>query len=68
MGLNNGVVQMKRLLIGVSAFLVTMGLSAPAAWATVTVLSANLIGANEVPPVSTVTGSDPRATIKKLSP
>jgi hypothetical protein len=58
-GLNNGVVQMKRLLIGVSAFLVTMGLSAPAAWATVTVLSANLIGANEVPPVASPgTGTD----------
>ena len=64
----SGVAQMRKLLIGVSAFLLTTVLSAPAGWAAVTVLSANLIGANEVPPVSTVTGSDPRATIKKLSP
>jgi hypothetical protein len=46
----SGVAQMKRLLIGVSAFLLTTALSAPAGWAAVTVLSANLIGANEVPP------------------
>src|SRR6516165_4902722 len=49
-GLNNGVVQMKRLLIGVSGFLLTVVLSAPAAWAATTVLSANLTQANEVPP------------------
>jgi hypothetical protein len=41
---------MKKLLTGVSAFLLTTVLSAPAGWAAVTVLSANLIGANEVPP------------------
>jgi hypothetical protein len=49
-GLNSGVVQMKQLLIGVSAFLLTVVLPVPAAWAAVTVLDANLIGANEVPP------------------
>ena len=32
-GLNNGVVQMSRLLVGVFAFLLTTVLSAPAAWA-----------------------------------
>jgi hypothetical protein len=41
---------MRKLLIGVSAFLLTTVLSAPAGWAALTVLSANLIGANEVPP------------------
>src|SRR5690348_5331535 len=40
----------RKLLIGVSAFLLTTVLSAPAGWATVTVLSANLSPANEVPP------------------
>src|SRR5262245_2587514 len=52
-GLNNGVVQMSKLLVGVFAFLLTTVLSAPAGWAAVTVLSANLIGANEFPPVAT---------------
>jgi hypothetical protein len=43
---------MKKLLIGLSGFLLTVVLPAPAGWAATTVLSANLIGANEVPPVS----------------
>jgi hypothetical protein len=42
---------MKKLLIGVSAFLLAAVLPAPAAWAVVTVLGAHLIGANEFPPV-----------------
>jgi hypothetical protein len=41
---------MKKLLTGVSAFLLTTFLCAPAGWAAVTVLEANLIGGNEVPP------------------
>src|SRR5262249_37655633 len=49
-GLNNGVVRMKKLLTGISAFLLTTSLCAPAGWAAVTVLQANLIGGNEVPP------------------
>jgi len=44
---------MRKLLIGVTAFLLTTVLSAPAGWAAVTVLSANLIGATESPPVVT---------------
>ena len=44
---------MQKLMIGVSALLLTTVLSAPASWATVTVLGANLIGANEFPPVVT---------------
>ena len=50
MGLNNGVVQMKTLLIGLSGFLLTVALPVPAGWAATTVLSANLSQANEVPP------------------
>ena len=41
---------MKKLLTGVSAFLLTTFLSAPAGWAAVTELEANLVGGNEVPP------------------
>jgi hypothetical protein len=49
-GLNNGVVRMKKLLIGLSGFLLTVALPVPAGWAATTVLSANLSQANEVPP------------------
>jgi CHRD domain/PEP-CTERM motif len=49
-GLNNGVVQMQKLLIGLSGFLLTVVLPVPAGWAATTVLSANLSQANEVPP------------------
>jgi hypothetical protein len=49
-GLNTGVVQMKKLLIGLSGFLLTVVLPVPAGWAATTVLSANLSQANEVPP------------------
>jgi hypothetical protein len=49
-GLNNGVVQMKTLLIGLCGFLLTVALPVPAGWAATTVLSANLSQANEVPP------------------
>jgi hypothetical protein len=56
-GLNSGVVQMKGLLIGVSAFLLTAVLPMPAGWAAVTVLTADLSGANEFPAnTSTATG------------
>jgi hypothetical protein len=48
-GLNNGVVQMKKLLIGLSGFLLTVVLPVPAGWAATTVLFANLSQANEVP-------------------
>lgn len=48
---------MRRLLIGVSAFLLTAVLPAPAGWAAVTVLTAILSGANEFPAnTSTATG------------
>jgi hypothetical protein len=41
---------MKKLLIGLSGFLLTVVLPVPAGWAATTVLSANLSQANEVPP------------------
>jgi CHRD domain len=41
---------MQKLLIGLSGFLLTVVLPAPAGWAATTVLSANLSQANEVPP------------------
>jgi hypothetical protein len=41
---------MKKLLIGLSGFLLTVVLPVPAGWAATTVLSANLGQANEVPP------------------
>jgi hypothetical protein len=43
---------MKRLLTALSALLLTAVLPMPAGWAAVTVLTANLIGGNEVPPVA----------------
>jgi hypothetical protein len=41
---------MKKLLIGLSGFLLTVVLPVPAGWAATTVLFANLSQANEVPP------------------
>jgi hypothetical protein len=52
-GLNNGVVQMKKLLTAVSSsvsLLLSVALPIPVGWAATTTLVANLSQANEVPP------------------